>query len=195
MTFTNKKSLIALLLSLCLIVSLFTVAVFAESDTTEGIVEVVSGESDSTSAGELENESSSAGNGTEEKSEEATTEASKESETEKKEEAADDSVNQALAEAALAQKKAAQKVLIINAIIIAVIIIILVAVGIKFRVKLAAFFRSVKSELGKIVWSGKENTRKSFLVVIVVAIVIAAVIWVLDLAFNTGLGMLGKLFG
>ena len=190
MTFTNKKSLIALLIALCMIVSLFTVAVFADDTTaatTEDIVEGVTGESDSTSAGEIENESSSAEKGTEE--------ASKESETEKKEESTTDDVNQALADAALAQKKAAQKVLIINAIIIAVIIIILVAVGIKFRAKLAAFFRSVKSELGKIVWSSKENTRKSFLVVIVVAVAVAAVIWILDLAFNTGLGMLGKLFG
>ena len=84
--------------------------------------------------------------------------------------------------------------MIINAIIIAAIIVILVVVAIKFRAKLSAFFRSVKSELGKIVWSSKENTRKSFLVVIVVAVVIAAIIWILDLAFNTGLGLLGKLF-
>jgi preprotein translocase SecE subunit len=86
-------------------------------------------------------------------------------------------------------------VLIINAIIIAVIIIICVVVAVKFREKLKTFFRSVKSELGKIVWSSKENTRKGFLVVVVVALIIAAIIFVFDLTFTSGIGFLGKLFG
>ena len=89
MTFTNKKSLVALLLTLCMIVSLFTVAVSADDTTaatTEGIVEVVSGEENNATAGQGTEsptaESPTAENGTESASEEA----SKESTTEKKEE-------------------------------------------------------------------------------------------------------------
>ena len=74
------------------------------------------------------------------------------------------------------------------------IILIIVALVIKFRKKLGDFLRSVKSELGKIVWSGKENTRKSFLVVIVVAIAVAIMIGLIDFAFNTGISKLYELF-
>ena len=191
MTFTNKKSLVALLLTLCLIVSLFTVAVSAEDTTatTDGIVEVVSGEENTASVGQG-TESPTAEDGTEA----ATEEDSKESTTEKKEEETNDAASELLAQQAAEARAQKTKVLIINAAIIAVIIIICVVVAIKFRVKLSAFFRSVKSELGKIVWSSKENTRKSFLVVIVVAVAIAIIIGILDLAFNTGIGMLSNLF-
>ena len=188
MTFTNKKSLVALLLTLCMIVSLFTVAVSADDTTaatTEGIVEVVSGEENNVTAGQG-TESPTAENGTEA----ATEEASKESTTEKKEDSELDDLIADTTEAMTKKKNA----LIINAIIIAVIIVICVVVAIKFRAKLGAFFRSVKSELGKIVWSSKENTRKSFLVVVVVAIAIAAIIFIFDLTFSSGIGFLGKLF-
>ena len=80
--------------------------------------------------------------------------------------------------------------LIVNAIIIGVIALIIVALCIKFRKKLGEFLRSVKSELGKIVWASKENTRKSFLVVIVVAIAVAIIIGLIDFAFGTGISML-----
>ena len=193
MTFTNKKSLIALLISLCLVISLFTFGVSAEGETTaassESVVEVVSGEENNATVGQG-TESPSAEDGTDDVSEEA----SKESETEKKEEETDDAASQLLAEQAAKARAEKTKVLIINAVIIAVIIIVCVVLVIKFRAKLSVFFRSVKSELGKIVWSSKENTRKSFLVVIVVAVAIAIIIGILDLAFNTGIGMLTQLF-
>ena len=177
MTFTNRKSLIALLIALCVVVSLFTVSVSAtETAATGEVVEDVHNEETTVAATEAGSE--------------AKTEEVKETTTEAKEETTTTGTDEQ-ANAAVATKK---KALIINAIIIAAIVAICVAVAIKFRAKLSAFFRSVKSELGKIVWSSKENTRKSFLVVIVVAIIIAAIIWILDLTFNTGLGMLGKLF-
>ena len=78
-------------------------------------------------------------------------------------------------------------------ILIGVIVVIIVLVAIKFRTKLSDFFRSVKSERKKIVWSSKENTKKSFLVVIVVAIAIALLLFIVDFAFKTGLGMLHDL--
>ena len=188
MTFTNKKSLIALIITLCMVVSLFTVAVFADDTTAaaaDSVVEAVTGESNTASAVEDNSEAAT----TEKVAENATEEATKDTTTTGETE---DTVD---VEAILAEQAKAKKILIINAIIIAAIIAIIVVVAIKFRAKLSVFFRSVKSELGKIVWSSKENTRKSFLVVIVVALAIAAIIWVLDLTFNTGIGMLGKLFG
>ena len=192
MTFTNRKSLVALLLTLCMIVSLFTVAVSADDTTAapaEDVVEVVSGEDVSVLLGSTA-ESSTTESASDVATEAKTEEASKETTTEKKE---DSEIDDLIAETtgAMTKKKNA---LIINAIIIAVIIVICVVVAIKFREKLGAFLRSVKSELGKIVWSSKENTRKGFLVVIVAALAIAAIIFVFDLTFSSGIGFLGKLF-
>lgn len=89
---------------------------------------------------------------------------------------------------------ATKKTLMINGIIIGAIILILVICFIKFRVKLMEFFRSVKSELKKITWSSKEQTRKGFLVAIVVTVIFAVGLILIDLAFQQGIGLLDKLF-
>jgi preprotein translocase SecE subunit len=89
---------------------------------------------------------------------------------------------------------ATKKALIINGIIIGVIVIIGVVLFIRFRVKLMNSFRSVKSELGKVVWSSKEQTRKGFLVVIVVTVIFAVGLWVIDFAFSYGISELANLF-
>jgi preprotein translocase subunit SecE len=83
--------------------------------------------------------------------------------------------------------------LIINAVIIAVIILIAVILIVKFRAKLGDFMRSVKSELKKIVWSSKENTRKGFIVVVVIAVIFAIMLGLIDFAFNTGISMFREL--
>ena len=200
MTVTTKRSLIALLLSLVLVVSLFTVGISA--DTTEADGTTVS--TDATT----EAEGTTAAEGTTEA--EGTTKAEETTEKEKtsKEESieASESVSESVEESESlseveSEKQAAAdarsdkaKTLIINGIIIAAIIVIMVVVAIKFRKKLGDFFRSVKSERKKIVWSSKENTRKSFLVVMVVAISIAILIGLIDVAFNTGIEELKSLF-
>ncbi len=120
MTFKNKRSLIALFMSFVLVLSFFTVSVFAEEETT-------------TVADQI---------------------------TETK------------------------NTLIINGAIILAIIVIAVALIIRFRKKLLEFLRAVKSELKKIVWSSKENTRKSFLVVVVVAISFALGLFLIDFALS-----------
>ena len=162
MTIIKRRSLIALILSLVLIVSLFTFGASATDETTtaaatESVSETTSAEETTT------------------KAEETTTE---------------DIV------AAELEKIKADKTttLIINGVIIAVIVLIIAVVAIKFRKKLGDFMRSVKSELKKIVWSSKENTRKGFLVVIVVAVSVAILLGLIDLAFNTGISMLASLF-
>ena len=159
MTVTTKRSLIALLLSLVLVVSLFTVGIFAdESKDTD--------DAESTTVAEKEET-------TEKKAEETT----KEEETTES-----------------AAVKRVKDSLIINGIIIGVIILIGVVLIIRFRKKLGGFLSSVKSEFKRITWSSKENTRKSFLVVIVVAVAVALMLWLIDIAFNTGISELTKLF-
>ena len=132
MTKMNKRSLIALLVSLALVLSFFTVGVFAHEDHDHA--------------------------------EETTTAATSTPEVAKD-----------------------YTGLIITLSIIAVILVIAVIVAIKNRVKLAAFLRSVKSEMKKVVWSPKDQTRKNFLVVMVICIAVVILIGILDFAFNKGI--------
>ncbi len=137
MTVTTKRSIIALLLSLVLVVSLFTVSIAAADAETEAVTE---------------------------------------SESER------------------IEREETTTTLIINSAIIAGIIVIIAIVAIRFHKKLGAFLRSVKSELKKIVWTSKENTRKGFLVVAIVAIAFAVAIGLMDFAFQTGISSLAELF-
>lgn len=118
MTFKRVKSLIALLMSLVLIASIFTVSILAD----------------------------------------------------------DASDAEAIAEA--------KNTLIINGAIILGIIVIAAVLVIRFRKKLFDFLRTVKSEMKKIVWTSRENTRKSFLVVAVVAVAVALALFAVDEAFG-----------
>ena len=117
MTFKNKRSLIALVMSLVLVLSFFTVSVFA-TELSESDIEGI------------------------------------------------------------------KNTLIINGAIILAIIVIAVVLVIRFRKSLFSFLRTVKSELKKIVWSSKENTRKSFLVVVVVAVAFALGTFLIDFALG-----------
>ena len=165
MTFTNKRSLIALLLSLVLVVSLFTVGIFADDAESSDNTEITS------AADEESTETKAAGS-------------SEKNDKEEKEEETTESV----------LVKRTKDSLIINGIIIGVLVIIGVVIIIRFRKKLGGFLSSVKSEFKRITWSSKENTRKSFLVVIVVAVAVALMLWLIDIAFNTGISELTKLF-
>ena len=136
MTKMNKRSLIALLVSLALVLSFFTVGVFAHDGHDH---------------------------------EETTTAASS------------------------TEATGIDTGLIITLAIIAVIVVVAVILAIKNREKLAAFFRSVKSEMKKIVWSPKDQTRKNYLVVMVICIAIVILIGVLDFAFNKGITKLTEI--
>ena len=166
MTVTTKRSLIAFLLSLVLVVSLFTIGISATEADTSSSEEVTTTVEESAAATEDSSESSS--------------ESTSETETD--------------AVVDTSRADATKKALIINGIIIGVIVIIGVVLFVKFRVKLMNFFRSVKSELGKVVWSSKEQTRKGFLIVIVVTVVFAVGLWVIDFAFSYGISELANLF-
>ena len=64
---------------------------------------------------------------------------------------------------------------------------------VKFSERIKASFRSLKSEVKKIVWSPWNQVRKNTLVVVVVIVASAAVVGVLDYAFTQGLISLGAL--
>ncbi len=147
MTAVNKRSLIALILSVVLMLSFFTVGVFADTES-ESATEVVTEAETTTHDHNHEHETTTA---------------------------------------AATNTKTDHTELIINLVIGGVILVIAVVLIIKFREKLAKFLRSVKSELKKIVWSSKEQTRKNFIVVIVIVAIIALLVFVLDFAFSKGI--------
>ncbi len=53
--------------------------------------------------------------------------------------------------------------------------------------KIGRFFREVKSEIKKIVWPTRQQVVNNTLIVLAAVIVIGAVIWILDFAFQYGL--------
>ena len=62
----------------------------------------------------------------------------------------------------------------------------------KFAAGAAKFFRDTRSELKKVVWPSKEETKKNTTVVLVVVVLSAAVLFVLDAVFG---GILGLVIG
>ena len=62
-----------------------------------------------------------------------------------------------------------------------------------FFTRVGNFFRKMKSEFGKIVWSPFKQVRKNTAVVVVVIIAFAVMIGVLDWVFSETLGYLAKL--
>ena len=175
MTITTKRSIIALLLSLVLVVSLFTIGISATDDK------------DTMPESDVEQTLESDGTDDEKGSDE--TESGSESESETKKPTTNNKVDKE------EQKKIdeTRTSLIVNGIIVAAIIIVLIFLYVKFHAKFNAFLRSVKSELKKIVWSSKENTRKGFLIVAVVAVAFGIALGLIDYAFSTGFDQLPEL--
>jgi preprotein translocase subunit SecE len=83
---------------------------------------------------------------------------------------------------------------IVSLVIFGIVVIVLAVYCIVKREKVGKFFRSLKSEFKKIVWSPWNQVRKNTIVVLVVVISIAVLIGVLDLIFNQAIIALGRLF-
>ena len=66
---------------------------------------------------------------------------------------------------------------------------------VRFGQKLKKLFRDVISEMKKVVWLSKAETKKSSLLVIVTVIAIAAAIGVVDTAFSTIINFVAGLIG
>ena len=161
MTKTNR--LIALLVSIVMIISMLTVCAFATEPTEQGTTAPT--EQTTTSPSEKVSEKASE-KGTEDHS-------------------GHDHNGDGIPDD---QKPTISKSeLITNIVVIGIIVIVATVLIIKFRKKLAAFLRSVKSEVKKIVWASGKDTKKNFLVVIVITVSVAILIWLLDFAFTKGI--------
>ena len=82
---------------------------------------------------------------------------------------------------------------IISLSILGVVIILVVVYCLTHREKVGKLFSGLKSELKKIVWTPWNQVRKNTLVVLVVIIATVILIGVLDLLFHNGIVELGKL--
>lgn len=76
---------------------------------------------------------------------------------------------------------------IISIAIVLVIVIAAAVYCIKNKEKVAKFFREVKSELKKIVWTPWKQVKKNTFVVLVIVLVCAAIIALCDYAFSLGI--------
>ncbi len=61
--------------------------------------------------------------------------------------------------------------------------------------KIGAWFRTTKAELKKIAWTPRKTLGKNTLVVLVSMVVLAAVIWLLDVTFLSAIDGLRAIFG
>ena len=61
-----------------------------------------------------------------------------------------------------------------------------------FATGVAKFFRDTRSELKKVVWPSREDTKKNTIVVLVVVILAALILFILDAVFG---GLLGLVIG
>lgn len=79
-------------------------------------------------------------------------------------------------------------------IVALIVLLILYFANAKFQAKVQNFFRSLKSELGKVVWSSKNDVKKNTIIVLVFVLAFAVIIGLLDFLFSKGIIALGKLF-
>ena len=83
---------------------------------------------------------------------------------------------------------------IVSLIILGIVVIAIAVYCIVKREKVGKYFRSIKSEFKKIVWSPRDQVRKNTIVVIVVVVALAVVIALADLVFMKGITALSVLF-
>ena len=92
------------------------------------------------------------------------------------------------------EKKGVSTATIVSLAIVLVIVIAAAVYCIKNKEKVAKFFREVKSELKKIVWTPWSQVKKNTFVVLVIVIICAAAIGALDYLFSKGIFALGRIF-
>ena len=83
---------------------------------------------------------------------------------------------------------------LVSLIILGIVVIAVAVYCIVKREKVGTFFRSIKSEFKKIVWSPWNQVRKNTIVVLVVVVSLAVVIGIADLIFMEGIRALAVLF-
>ena len=182
---SNKLVVLAALLSLLMLIVL-TVPAFAEEVTTGEEAEATVAETEVATEPETGDEA-----GTEDGTEAGTSgDTAKDTTASTKEETTTKAPNEA--DAAAKKKQLTRG--IINLSVGALIVLILGILAIKNRAKIPTWWKSLKSECGKITWCPKDKLIKNVKVVILVILAIAFVIFLLDLAFSEGMVYLGNLF-
>ena len=177
---SNKLAVLAALLSLLMLFSAFAVPAFAEEATTAE--ETTAAETvEETTAAETVEETTSA------ETEAATTAATTTASTTTASTTAADT-------SAEAAKKEQRTRGFINLGVGVAILVALAVLCIKFRDKIPTWWKSLKSECGKITWCPKDKLIKNVKVVIIVIVAIAVAIGVLDFVFSRGMILLGDLF-
>ena len=172
----SRVSLIAVILTMALMFSLFSLNVFAETDN---------------GATDAPTETESAAEGTETKAEGTDTTASG---TTTGTTAGTSTGTTASTSGTGSDKDDDLLGTIISLVILGVIVIAVAVFCIIKREKVGKFARSLKSEMGKIVWLPWDQVRKNTIVVIIVVVIVAVVIGLLDFAFSKGIIALGDIF-
>ena len=183
----TKAGILAVILTVALMLSLFSVCAFAETEAgsasasesvaasaSASVTPTASASESGTASGSASASPSATASGT------ATTAPS---------------ATKSAAEIAAEQEKANKRIdMIISLSILAVIIVICVILFILQKEKVLKYLRGLNSERKKIVWFPWNQTVKSTLVVLIVVVICAAAIGLLDFAFSKGLIALGKIF-
>ena len=179
----TRVSLLVAILTVALMFSLFAVSAFAETEGTESVSEPASVQSspissdESTPAGSEESTPASSGSASTTAPSNTTAATTTDGHDHDHDHGEKDPMDT-----------------IISLIVGGVIIIAIVVVCIIMREKLGKFMRSLKSELGKIVWLPKNQTIKNTVVVLIIVAACAILIGIVDAAFGNGIRLLGKLF-
>ena len=182
MKVTNTSRILALLVCVILLLSVFSVSVFAESESvTDTVAESVS---DSVTESEAESATESASGST------AESETEKESTTTGTTTTTKPSGTTTTTDA----NKGITTETIVSLVVLGIIVVVAVVLIVKFRVKIGEFLRSVKSELKKVVWASADSTKKNFLVVAVITVAVAAAIALCEFIFSEGIAALLTLF-
>ena len=189
-----KVALVSLL-TLTLVFLMVPMAFATESDTvadavTEAVTEAVTGESAEAGADSTAADTEEAVTSTEDGSETEEVSDEKSDETD----AATETGSTETTGTATEEEKGITTGDIVSIAIVAVIVIGVAIYCIKNREKVAEFFRNVRSECKKIVWTPWKTVRKNTFVVVIIVIVCAIVIGALDFIFAKGIVSLGDLF-
>ena len=181
-----KRTSIALILAVVLMLSLFPVAAYALEDAGSaaedeaGIILDAAQTPDATESTPAETE--------------AETEADSSAETSSDTAADDHDHDHDHDDETTEEKKGLTTGDIISLAVLGVVIILVVIYCLTHKEKVAKLWRGLKSELKKIVWTPWNQVRKNTLVVLVIIIAAAILIGVLDLLFSKGILALGKIF-
>lgn len=177
-----KRTSLALVLAVVLMLSLFPVAAFALEDAgaaAEDEAGVVLDATQSTDADATDVEAE----------DDSTADAETEAET-----SAETTDEHNHDDEATEEEKGMSVGDIISLAIFGVVIILVAVYCLTHKEKVAKLFRGLKSELKKIVWTPWNQVRKNTIVVLVIIIAAAVAIGVLDLLFSKGILALGKIF-